>query len=89
MAVDDRDEIARNFTYFETVVGELMPRYAGQYALLRDRAVVEVYGRPGEAMEAATSRFDDGRFSIQRVIDRPLDLGFLPYGSGDGAADQR
>ncbi len=87
MAIDIHDEITRNFVYFETVVGDLMPRHAGHYALLRDQALVDVYVFPGEAVAAAASRFDDGRFSVQRVIDRPLDLGFLSYGAGDGTAD--
>ena len=87
MPTDNHGEITRNFAYFETVVGDLMPRHAGHYALLRDQTLVDVYARPGEAVAAAASRFDDGRFSVQRVIDRPLDLGFLSYGAGDGTAD--
>ena len=89
MAIEHHDEITRNFDYFETVVRDLIPEHAGQYALLRDQAVVDVFERPLEALEAASTRFDDGRFSIQRVIDRPLDLGFLSYGLGDGTTGQR
>jgi hypothetical protein len=34
-------------------------------------------------MTEGHNRFGDGNFSVQRVTDRPLDLGFLSYASGD------
>ena len=85
---DPRDtEMWLNFEYFEEIVAGLMPQHAGEYALLHDRSVVALFERPAEAVNAGSERFPDGLFSIQRVIDRPFDLGFLSYGSGDRAAD--
>jgi hypothetical protein len=78
-------EIEQNFRYFQEVVDDLMKHHAGEYALLHRRTVVEVFKRPIEALEAGYERFTDGMFSIQKVIDRPLDLGFMSYGAGDRA----
>lgn len=85
---DEREaDIRQNFLYFQGVVPSLMASHAGQYALLRARSVVAIFARPMEALEAGYAQFEDGRFSVQRVTDRALDLGFLSYGSGDRAAD--
>ena len=79
--------IRQNFHYFQSVVSSLMSRHAGEYALLHAKSVVEVFPRPIDALEAGYARFSDGLFSVQKVIDRPLDLGFLSYGSGERKAD--
>ena len=85
---DPRDaELRRYFEYFQTVVDGLMGRHSGEYALLHDRSVVQVFKRPIDAVAAGQERFSDGLFSVQRVIDRPFDLGFMSYGSGDRTTD--
>jgi hypothetical protein len=86
---DLRDaEIRQNFHYFQQVVPSLMADHAGKYALLHQRTLVDVFSRPVEALEAGHAKFSDGLFSIQKVIDRPLDLGFMSYGSGERTADR-
>lgn len=85
---DDREAaIRQNFHYFQGVVGGLMARHAGEYALLHSRSVVAIFARPIEALEAGYSQFEDGQFSVQKVTDRPFDLGFMSYGSGERPAD--
>lgn len=79
--------IRQNFHYFQSIVSDLMDKYAGQYALLHERSLVGVFPRPIEAVEAGYANFTDGLFSVQKVTDRPLDLGFMSYGSGDRPAD--
>lgn len=87
MAEPRESIIRKNFDYFQGVVSELMERHAGQYALLYGQNVVEIFPRPIQALEAGIARFEDGMFSVQKVIDRPLDLGFLSYGSSDRTTD--
>ena len=85
---DTRETVIRqNFEYFQSVVGGLMERHAGEYALLHAKAVVEVFTKPIQALEAGYAMFSDGQFSVQKVIDRPLDLGFISYGSGERESD--
>ena len=81
-----QNELRKNFDYFQKFVGEWMPNHAGKFALLRDGGLVDFFDAPGAAVGLAVEKFDDGKFSIQRVIDRPVDLGFLSYASGDRAA---
>lgn len=75
-------EIAANFSFFQTVVASLVREHRGDFALLRAGEVVGVFATAGIALDAAR-RFDDGMFSIQKVVDRPLDLGFLSYASDE------
>lgn len=86
--MDRETAIRQNFHYFQGVVSDLMERHAGQYALLHARAVIDIYSRPIEALEAGCEKFADGLFSVQKVIDRPLDLGFISYGSGERTTDR-
>jgi hypothetical protein len=79
--------LRRNFHYFQGIVGGLMEQHAGKYALLHSGGLVDVFTRPIEAVEAGYRQFTDGDFSIQKVTDRPFDLGFMSYGSGERPAD--
>ena len=78
-------EIAQNFEYFQNALPTLLPKHRGEYALLRAREIVGIFPTPIAAMSEGHSRFSDGVFSVQRVADRPFDLGFLSYGENDRA----
>jgi hypothetical protein len=79
-------EISQNFEFFQTLVGSLLPQHFGEFALLRDRSIVGLFPSAVAAMSDGHLRFEDGIFSVQRVVNKPLDLGFLSYGSSDRAA---
>ena len=81
---NDESIIRDNFLYFQKVVGEYIPSRLGQYALLHSETVVGFFPKPMEAAIAGTEKFGDGAFSVQRVIDKPADLGFLSYGGDNG-----
>lgn len=83
MSSVQENEIKQNFDFFQTVIETLLPEHQGKFALLRDRAIVELFPTPIDAMSDGHKRFEDGVFSVQRVIDRPLDLGFLSYGENN------
>jgi hypothetical protein len=79
--------IRENFNYFQGVVKSLMESHAGQYALLHSKSVIDIFPRPIEALEAGQAQFADDMFSVQKVTDRPFDLGFMSYGSGERPTD--
>ena len=78
-----RVEIERNYQVFEGLLAGLLPEKAGQYALLRDQELVDVLPKTIDALTVGAERFPDGRFSVQRITARPLDLGFLSYASSE------
>jgi len=72
-------EVEQNYDAFQRVVRDLMTDHRDQYALMRDRAIIAFFDRPGDAYRAGLERFGDERFSIQEVTDEPIDLGFYSH----------
>lgn len=70
-------EVDRNYDWFQRNLSILRIDHDGEYAVLRSQTVLGFYESPGEAFRAALADFPDRIFSIQQIIDEPLDLGFL------------
>ena len=87
MAKDLATVLKENFLFFEGVVREYIDQHEGEFALVHGQSVVGFYERPFEAAEAGYAQFSDGLFSIQKVSERPADLGFMAYGAGDRSTD--
>jgi hypothetical protein len=77
-------EIRQNYSFFKGIVASLMDQYAGQFALIHGRQIVGYYGSAGEAVADGARQFGDSPFSVQRVINRPIDLGFLSHATDNG-----
>ena len=82
-------EIQRNFDFFQSVVPSIMDEHAGKMALIHDCIIVGYFDSPGEAVKAGADRFGDLPFSVQRVIDRPIDIGFLSHATDHGISVPR
>jgi hypothetical protein len=74
-----RREVDANYDAFQRVLGSILADHRHQYALMRDRAIVGYFNKPGEAYRDGIARFSDSVFSIQEVTDEPIDLGFLSH----------
>lgn len=83
MSAARNHEIEQNFRAFEGFLASLLPEHAGHFALLSSQQLVGVYPRAVDAMLEGYERFGDGNFSVQRITNRPLDLGFLSYASSE------
>lgn len=70
-------EVDRNYDWFQRNLKTFLTDHDREYAVLRDQAVLGFFESPGEALRTALTRFPDRIFSIQQVVDEPLDLGFL------------
>ena len=77
-------EVDRNFFAFQTVVASLLDDHRDEFALLHDKRVVSIHSRLSDAIAEASSKFAVGHFSIQKVTDRPLDLGFFSHAYNPG-----
>jgi len=71
--------IRQNYLAFEQMLPGLMETSRGRYALLRDGQVAGVFETAAEAQRAGGKDFDDERFSVQRIEDKAVDLGFFSY----------
>lgn len=70
-----RAEIQVNYDAFQRALATLLPGQQNRYALLRHGEVIDFFARPGQADLAGSQRFADGLYSIQQVIDEPVELG--------------
>ncbi len=67
-------EVESNFAKFKELLPVLLDR-TGKYALLRHGALVEIYDTFADALKTANAFYEDGLFSIQKITDKPIDLG--------------
>ncbi len=79
MSVTLAAEIDANYDYFARNLAQFLSHHKGQYALLKNRHVVRFFEAPGTAYRFGKTEFPDGIFSIQEVIEEPVDLGFFSH----------
>lgn len=80
-------EIYDNFRFFQGIVDSLMSTHAGDYALIRSQEIVAYFRTAVEAVKEGAVRFGAQPFSVQHVINRPIDLGFLSHAADNRIAD--
>lgn len=74
-----REAIIANADAFEAMLPLLVAGRRGEFALMRDRSIAGFFATPGEAQRQGAASFPDGLFSIQRVEDKAIDLGFYSH----------
>ena len=73
-----------NFEAFQSQLPKLIELHRGQFALLRDGQIVQIYDTPRDAFLVGRQTYADGKFSVQEVIDTPVDLGFYSHALPEG-----
>ncbi len=74
-------EVDRNYDFFQRNIARFIEAHRGQFALIRNRKVIDFFDDPGEAASLGSTRFPDQIFSIQEVTDASIDLGLYAYAS--------
>jgi len=75
-----REEIERNYRAFQDLLPTLLRTHGGKFALMREGAIVEFFDTAGDAYAAGRKLFEsDMLFSIQEVVETPIDLGFFSH----------
>ena len=77
-------EIQRNLFAFLPKLPELLPEHEGSFALLRNQQISGIHEKLSDALKAAHNEFSDGLFSIQRVTDKPQELGMFSCAENQG-----
>jgi len=72
-------QVDLNYEAFQKLLPALLPEHLNEYALMKDGAVVGFFPAAMEAYRAGKERFGLGNFSMQKVIDRPVDLGSFSH----------
>ncbi len=72
-------EIDANYDFFRRSLSDFLPIYLNQFAVIRAQSIEGFYAEVADADRAARLAFPDGVFSIQKVIQGPIDLGFFSH----------
>jgi hypothetical protein len=71
-------EVDRNFDAFQIELPKLT-RHQGKFALMRHGKIINFYDTLADAVSTGNAIYKDRLFSVQRVTDQPVDLGFLSH----------
>jgi len=75
---EQQDEVKRNYAAFMQQLPEILESHAGKFALMHQAKIVEFFDTPGDAWLVGVRLYGD-RFSVQEVVDDPVDLGFYSH----------
>lgn len=78
-ARDKQSEIDRNLVFFKKKLPDLLNHHRGRYVLLRDKEIVGIYDTVRDAQMTGQKFYDDELFSIQKVEDRAIELGYFSH----------
>ncbi len=74
-----QEQIQKNYEAFEQQLSTLLIAHRGKFALMRDGEIVEFYDTARDAFVTGQKLFKDGLFSIQEVVETPVNLGFFSH----------
>ncbi len=72
-------EIEQNLAFFRDKLDALLGEQRGRFALLRHREIVDFFDTARDAQAAGGKLYSDNLFSVQKVTDSALDLGFFSH----------
>jgi hypothetical protein len=72
-------EIDKNYDSFVAMLPTLIATHRDQYALMKNGEVLGYYSSAVDARTAAETFISDKLYSIQRVTDSPVDLGYFSH----------
>ena len=80
MADTRQDQIDRNYQAFQQQLPSLPAMRRGKFALMRDGEIIEFFDTARDAYVTGQRLFaNDQLFSVQEVIETPVDLGFFSH----------
>lgn len=77
-------EIERNLFAFLPRLPSLLPEHEGSFALLRHQRICSIHEKLSDALKRANDQFADGIFSIQKVTEKPVELGMFSNAENQG-----
>jgi hypothetical protein len=78
-AVAARRQVDKNYEAFIAMLPSILPMHENKYALMKDGEAVGFYSTLEDAYVTANKFFPDEPFSVQKVTDTPVDLGFFSH----------
>ena len=79
MSEQKQTQVDINYQAFEKKLPELIVTHRGKFALMRDGEIIEFFDTARDAYVAGQKILSDSVFSIQEIVETPIDLGFFSY----------
>jgi hypothetical protein len=79
---DAREQVDKNYEAFVAMLPSILATHQNQYALMMDGEVVGFFSTLEDAYTTANKFLADQSFSVQKVTDIPVDLGFFSHALG-------
>ncbi len=57
----------------------LIAEHRGRYALMRQGKIISIYTTVEDAVQTGEVFYEDGMFSVQRITQEDIDLGFYSH----------
>lgn len=70
-------EIDKNYELFLKELPNIINLYNNKYALLKNSEIIDYFDTMDDAIKYAKIRFEDGLYSIQKVNETPVNLGYV------------
>jgi len=74
-----RDQVDRNYEAFRALLPTILPLHQDKYALMKDGVAVGFYTTLEDAYMTGNQFYKDQPFSVQKVTDMVVDLGFFSH----------
>ena len=71
------EEIEKNYEFFKSNLSELLETHKNTYALIRQRKILNYFKTIYDAEKFAREKFDDNLYSIQKITNKPIELGIF------------
>ncbi len=75
----NRDQVEVNYAAFEKMLPDLVTTHRGKFALMRNGEIIEFYDTIRDAYLTGQKLYEDKLFSVQEIVETPVDLGFFSY----------
>ena len=72
-------EVKENYAFFKTQVAELKKDYLKKFALLHKKKIIDFFVSEDDAIKIGMKDYGEGKFSVQEVNDKTIDLGYQSY----------
>jgi len=76
---DIQKEIDQNLEFFKEKLPELLKDHRNRYALLQKKSISGIYDTVRDAQTAGDKLYPDKIYSIQKITDVAINLGFFSY----------
>jgi hypothetical protein len=76
---EHQQHIEQNYAAFQAQLPQLVIRHRGKFALMRNGEIVEFFDTARDAYVAGQKLFPQMPFSVQEVIETPVDLGYFSH----------